>query len=46
VQNNNGLDVNILEAGFETAGRLCVLLLHGFPATSPSNLSGCHRWSL
>jgi pimeloyl-ACP methyl ester carboxylesterase len=27
----NGLRVHILEAGFETSGRVCVLLLHGFP---------------
>jgi pimeloyl-ACP methyl ester carboxylesterase len=27
----NGLDMHVLEAGFETAGRPCVLLLHGFP---------------
>ncbi len=27
----NGLRVHILEAGFETPGRECVLLLHGFP---------------
>ena len=27
----NGLDVHYLEAGFETPGRPCVLLLHGFP---------------
>jgi pimeloyl-ACP methyl ester carboxylesterase len=27
----NGLDVQVLEAGFEPAGRPCVLLLHGFP---------------
>src|ERR1044071_10017433 len=27
----NGLDVHILEAGYETAGRPAVLLLHGFP---------------
>jgi pimeloyl-ACP methyl ester carboxylesterase len=27
----NGLDVHILEAGFETPGRPCLLLLHGFP---------------
>jgi pimeloyl-ACP methyl ester carboxylesterase len=31
VNNNNGLDVHILEAGFETSGRPCVLLVHGFP---------------
>ncbi len=27
----NGLDVHLLEAGFETPGRPAVLLLHGFP---------------
>jgi pimeloyl-ACP methyl ester carboxylesterase len=27
----NGLRMHVLEAGFETAGRPCVLLLHGFP---------------
>jgi pimeloyl-ACP methyl ester carboxylesterase len=27
----NGLAVHMLEAGFETEGRRCVLLLHGFP---------------
>ncbi len=27
----NGLNVHVLEAGFEDAGRPCVLLLHGFP---------------
>jgi pimeloyl-ACP methyl ester carboxylesterase len=27
----NGLRVHFLEAGFETPGRPCVLLLHGFP---------------
>ena len=27
----NGLDMHILEAGFEQTGRPCVLLLHGFP---------------
>ena len=26
----NGLRMHVLEAGFETAGRACVLLLHGF----------------
>jgi pimeloyl-ACP methyl ester carboxylesterase len=31
VDNNNGLMVHILEAGFETPGRPCLLLLHGFP---------------
>ncbi len=27
----NGLTVHVLEAGFETPGRPCILLLHGFP---------------
>jgi pimeloyl-ACP methyl ester carboxylesterase len=27
----NGLAMHVLEAGFETKGRPCVLLLHGFP---------------
>ena len=27
----NGLAMHVLEAGFETTGRPCVLLLHGFP---------------
>jgi len=27
----NGLRMHVLEAGFETKGRACVLLLHGFP---------------
>src|SRR5687768_17495441 len=31
VDNNNGLMVHVLEAGFEQPGRPCVLLLHGFP---------------
>ena len=31
VDNNNGLKVHVLEAGFETTGRACLLLLHGFP---------------
>jgi pimeloyl-ACP methyl ester carboxylesterase len=31
VNNGNGLNVHILEAGFEQPGRECVLLLHGFP---------------
>jgi pimeloyl-ACP methyl ester carboxylesterase len=29
--NNNGLMVHVLEAGFESTGRPCLLLLHGFP---------------
>jgi pimeloyl-ACP methyl ester carboxylesterase len=31
VERVNGLRVHILEAGFETGGRPCLLLLHGFP---------------
>jgi pimeloyl-ACP methyl ester carboxylesterase len=31
VENINGLTMHVLEAGFETKGRPCVLLLHGFP---------------
>src|SRR6478735_8493341 len=31
VNNNNGLMVHVLEAGFESTGRPCLLLLHGFP---------------
>ena len=31
VPNVNGMEVHILEAGFETPGRPAVLLLHGFP---------------
>jgi pimeloyl-ACP methyl ester carboxylesterase len=27
----NGLSMHVLEAGFETRGRRCLLLLHGFP---------------
>ena len=31
IDNINGLQMHVLEAGFETKGRPCVLLLHGFP---------------
>jgi pimeloyl-ACP methyl ester carboxylesterase len=31
VPNINGLTMHMLEAGFETPGRPCLLLLHGFP---------------
>jgi pimeloyl-ACP methyl ester carboxylesterase len=31
VHDINGLTMHVLEAGFETKGRPCVLLLHGFP---------------
>jgi pimeloyl-ACP methyl ester carboxylesterase len=36
VDNINGLSMHVLEAGFETRGRPCVLLLHGFPELSYS----------
>src|SRR4051794_32866448 len=31
VDNVNGLRMHVLEAGFETPNRPCLLLLHGFP---------------
>ena len=31
VEDINGLRLHVLEAGYETRGRPCVLLLHGFP---------------
>jgi pimeloyl-ACP methyl ester carboxylesterase len=31
VDDINGLRMHVIEAGFETAGRPCLLLLHGFP---------------
>jgi pimeloyl-ACP methyl ester carboxylesterase len=31
VDNINGLRMHVLEAGFETKGRPCLLLMHGFP---------------
>jgi len=31
VEGINGLRMHVLEAGYETKGRPCVLLLHGFP---------------
>jgi pimeloyl-ACP methyl ester carboxylesterase len=31
VENINGLHMHVLEAGFESPGRPCLLLLHGFP---------------
>jgi pimeloyl-ACP methyl ester carboxylesterase len=31
VDNVNGLRIHILEAGYQTPGRPCLLLLHGFP---------------
>jgi pimeloyl-ACP methyl ester carboxylesterase len=34
VDDTNGLRMHVLEAGFETSGRPCVLLLHGFPELS------------
>jgi pimeloyl-ACP methyl ester carboxylesterase len=31
IENGNGLLMHVLEAGFETPDRPCILLLHGFP---------------
>ena len=31
IEGINGLTMHVLESGFETQGRPCVLLLHGFP---------------
>jgi pimeloyl-ACP methyl ester carboxylesterase len=31
IENGNGLNMHVLEAGFETSDRPCILLLHGFP---------------
>jgi pimeloyl-ACP methyl ester carboxylesterase len=31
VDNHNGCTMHVLEAGYETPGRPCVVLLHGFP---------------
>jgi pimeloyl-ACP methyl ester carboxylesterase len=31
VDNNNGVRMHVLEAGFEEHGRPCIMLLHGFP---------------
>lgn len=31
VDNHNGCTMHVLEAGFETPGRPCIVLLHGFP---------------
>jgi pimeloyl-ACP methyl ester carboxylesterase len=31
VDNNNGVQMHVVEAGFEVRGRPCVVLLHGFP---------------
>jgi pimeloyl-ACP methyl ester carboxylesterase len=36
VDDINGLRMHVLEAGYETGGRPCVLLLHGFPELSYS----------
>jgi pimeloyl-ACP methyl ester carboxylesterase len=36
VENINGLRMHVLEAGFETRGRPCLLLLHGFPELASS----------
>jgi pimeloyl-ACP methyl ester carboxylesterase len=50
VEGINGLRMHVLEAGFETKGRPCVLLLHGFPELAFSwrkvmpalAAAGCH----
>ena len=34
VEDINGLSLHVLEAGFESQGRPCLLLLHGFPELS------------
>jgi pimeloyl-ACP methyl ester carboxylesterase len=34
VEDINGLSMHVLEAGFESQGRPCLLLLHGFPELS------------
>src|SRR6266705_1748038 len=34
VEDVNGLRMHVLEAGFETRGRPCIVLLHGFPELS------------
>jgi pimeloyl-ACP methyl ester carboxylesterase len=36
LENGNGLNMHVLEAGFETEDRPCVLLLHGFPEVAYS----------
>src|SRR5215472_14513540 len=36
VDDINGLRMHVLESGFETKGRPCLLLLHGFPELSYS----------
>jgi pimeloyl-ACP methyl ester carboxylesterase len=36
VNNINGLAMHMLEAGFETKGRPCILLLHSFPELAHS----------
>ena len=36
LENGNGLNMHVLEAGFETESRPCVLLLHGFPEVAYS----------
>jgi pimeloyl-ACP methyl ester carboxylesterase len=41
IDNNNGVKLHVLEAGFESANRPCVVLLHGFP-----ELAYSWRWQL
>ena len=36
--------MHVLEAGFETPGRPCVLLLHGFPELAFPGARSCRRW--
>jgi hypothetical protein len=43
VRNINGLDMHVLEAGFEARGRPLVLLLHGFPELAYSWRKVCCR---
>lgn len=41
VDNNNGVTLHILEAGFASSNRRCIVLLHGFP-----ELAYSWRWQL
>lgn len=40
----NGLEVHVLEAGFETPHRPLVLLIHGFPNLHLAGASCCCPW--
>src|SRR5712691_8921890 len=46
VDNINGLRMHVLEAGFETKGRPCLLLLHGFPELASFRLLNLVRDAL